>query len=148
LPEQVVLDVIQSAFSSAGQRCSVLRVLFIQDDIAERIISDLQGALQELSVGDPSLLSTDVGPLIEATALSALETDRTLMCSRHILVGEKTLSEPCQNDSFFAPCIFEIPCVSVLTEEVFGPILHIVRYKWEDLSSVLEKVEATGYGLT
>lgn len=148
LPEQVVADVIISAFGSTGQRCSALRVLFLQDDIADKLIHMLQGAMQELRVGDPSELATDIGPLIDHAAKKTMEEHAEKMKHEAKLIHQVALTKETANGSFFAPCAFEISDISVLTREVFGPILHIVRYKENDLDKVIDAINNTGYGLT
>jgi RHH-type proline utilization regulon transcriptional repressor/proline dehydrogenase/delta 1-pyrroline-5-carboxylate dehydrogenase len=149
LPEQVVDDVISSGFQSAGQRCSALRVLFLQDDVADGIIKMLKGALQELHVGDPSLLSTDVGPVIDEKALNTLNAHVEYLKSNGKLLFESKIPDNNENGAyFFAPRLYEIADLSVLKREVFGPIVHIVRYKAQDLDKVIDQVNATGYGLT
>lgn len=145
LPEQVVDDVIRSAFGSAGQRCSALRVLFLQDEIAPTIITMLKGAMDELKVGSPLKHSTDVGPVIDSRALKTLKD--------HIkrMKNEATLLYACdapEDGTYCPPHVFEIPALDTLTQEVFGPILHIVRFKGGDLNAVIEAINATGYGLT
>ncbi|MFT5372930.1 MAG: RHH-type proline utilization regulon transcriptional repressor/proline dehydrogenase [Lysobacterales bacterium] len=147
LPEQVVNDVINSAFHSAGQRCSALRVLFLQDDIAEKIMHMLAGAMQELIVGDPSMLVTDVGPVISNTSRDELQThiDRMEREARLIARAPMDASLP---GSFLAPCAFEIENIETLEEEVFGPVLHVLRYRSADLDKVIDAINATGYGLT
>ncbi|MCF6435897.1 bifunctional proline dehydrogenase/L-glutamate gamma-semialdehyde dehydrogenase PutA [Pseudoalteromonas sp. MMG022] len=149
LPEQVVDDVISSGFQSAGQRCSALRVLFIQDDVADGIITMLKGALQELHVGDPSLLSTDVGPVIDEKALNTLTAHVEYLKSNGKLLFESKIPDNSENGAyFFAPRLYEIADLSVLKREVFGPIVHIVRYKANDLDKVIDQINNTGYGLT
>jgi RHH-type proline utilization regulon transcriptional repressor/proline dehydrogenase/delta 1-pyrroline-5-carboxylate dehydrogenase len=148
LPEQVVRDVIRSAFASAGQRCSALRVLYVQEDIADRIISLIQGAMQELSVGKPYLHSTDVGPVIDTTAKTKLTKHIELMTSTEKKVAELALSEEHQHGDFVAPSAFEIRDISCLKEEQFGPILHIVRFKANELAQVVDQINNTGFGLT
>ena len=148
LAEQVVGDVIASAFQSAGQRCSALRVLFLQEDIAGRIGGMLAGAMAELTVGDPALLSTDVGPVIDDDALAMLENHAGRMAREGKLLYRVPLSEATAHGSFFAPVAFEIDHLNRLDREVFGPILHIVRYAASRLDDVLEAVRNTGYGLT
>lgn len=148
LPEQVVRDVIRSAFASAGQRCSALRVLFVQDDIADRIVALIQGAMQELSVGDPRLHSTDVGPVIDACAKQKLVAHIERMASQYKTVAQLPLNEHCQHGDFVAPCAFEIDDVEVLKEEQFGPILHIVRFKANQVAEVVANINGTGFGLT
>ncbi|WGS22075.1 MULTISPECIES: bifunctional proline dehydrogenase/L-glutamate gamma-semialdehyde dehydrogenase PutA [unclassified Bradyrhizobium] len=144
LPEQVADDVVTSAFRSAGQRCSALRLLFVQDDVADRTIEMIAGAARELKIGDPSDPSTHVGPVIDAEAKQRLDAHiaRMKRQARTHLAGEA----PAGN--FVAPHIFELSDAGQLTEEVFGPILHVVRYRAERLGAVLAAIEATGFGLT
>ncbi|PAY07298.1 bifunctional proline dehydrogenase/L-glutamate gamma-semialdehyde dehydrogenase [Bradyrhizobium sp. UFLA03-84] len=144
LPEQVADDVVTSAFRSAGQRCSALRLLFVQDDVADRMIEMIAGAAHELKIGDPSQPSTHIGPVIDAEAKQRLDAHIARMKkeARVHLAGEA----PAGN--FVAPHIFELSSASQLTEEVFGPILHVVRYRAERLGDVLASIEATGFGLT
>ncbi|KHT47886.1 bifunctional proline dehydrogenase/L-glutamate gamma-semialdehyde dehydrogenase PutA [Vibrio sinaloensis] len=148
LPEQVVRDVIRSAFASAGQRCSALRVLYVQEDIADRIVALIQGAMQELSVGKPYLHSTDVGPVIDATAKAKLTKHIELMLSTEKKVAQLALSDEHEHGDFVAPSAFEIRDISCLKEEQFGPILHIVRFKASELAQVVEQINHTGFGLT
>ena len=148
LPEQVVRDVIRSAFASAGQRCSALRVLFVQEDIADRIIALIQGAMHELSVGNPQLHSTDVGPVIDAQAKHKLAAHVERMTAEHKVIAKLSLDETCQHGDFVAPCAFEIEDISELKEEQFGPILHVVRFKASELANVVANINATGFGLT
>ncbi|MGF6312436.1 RHH-type proline utilization regulon transcriptional repressor/proline dehydrogenase/delta 1-pyrroline-5-carboxylate dehydrogenase [Bradyrhizobium sp. i1.8.4] len=144
LPEQVADDVVTSAFRSAGQRCSALRLLFVQDDVADRMIEMIAGAARELKIGDPSDVSTQIGPVIDAEAKQRLDAHiaRMKQQARVHLAGEA----PAGN--FVAPHIFELSAASQLSEEVFGPILHVVRYRAERLGDVLAEIEATGFGLT
>ncbi|WP_431862081.1 bifunctional proline dehydrogenase/L-glutamate gamma-semialdehyde dehydrogenase PutA [Azospirillum sp.] len=148
LPEQVVDDVVTSAFRSAGQRCSALRVLFVQDGIAPKVIRMLQGAAAELRLGDPGLLSTDVGPVIDADAQAMLmrHTERMTREGTPLFAG--TLPPHCAHGSFVAPHAFEIDRLDRLEREVFGPILHVIRWQGDRLDAVLDAIEATGYGLT
>ncbi|MDW6004969.1 bifunctional proline dehydrogenase/L-glutamate gamma-semialdehyde dehydrogenase PutA [Vibrio mangrovi] len=148
LPEQVVRDVLRSAFASAGQRCSALRVLFIQEDVAERIITLIQGAMQELSVGNPCCHSTDVGPVIDQTARNKLLAHITEMKQTQSLIAELALDEACSHGDFVPPTAFEINGIECLKEEHFGPVLHIVRYRAKDLPQVVEQINQTGFGLT
>ncbi len=148
LPEQVVRDVLRSAFASAGQRCSALRVLYVQEDIADRIIGLIQGAMQELQVGLPYLHATDVGPVIDANARHKLQAHIDRMTSTEKKVAQLELPETCKNGDFVAPSAFEISSINSLTEEHFGPILHIVRYKAKDLAQVVNDINQTGFGLT
>lgn len=147
LPEQVVVDVIQSAFNSAGQRCSALRVLFIQEEIAPRLLEMLIGAMKELTIGDPSLLSTDVGPVIDREALNNLQKHFEKMNSEAKLLYQVPLQKELSG-TYFAPCIFELKELNQLKREVFGPILHVIRYSSKELDNVLESIINTGYGLT
>ncbi|MEE8496121.1 MAG: bifunctional proline dehydrogenase/L-glutamate gamma-semialdehyde dehydrogenase PutA [Xanthomonadales bacterium] len=147
LPEQVVIDVISSAFSSAGQRCSALRVLYLQDDVADRIMDLLAGAMKELVVGDPRLLVTDIGPVIDQAALAGLRAHAERMGKEGRLIARTPLP-PNLDGYFFAPCAFEIDTIKRLEREVFGPILHIIRYRADDLDQVIEDINDTRYGLT
>ena len=148
LPEQVVKDVIASAFLSVGQRCSALRVLFLQEDTADRIIEMLAGAMKELSIGDPSLLSTDIGPVIDEEARGALQSHADRMDREAICLYRCTLGSDTDGGSFFAPVAYEIDSLSHLDREVFGPILHVIRYRESALDDVIEAINGTGYGLT
>jgi RHH-type proline utilization regulon transcriptional repressor/proline dehydrogenase/delta 1-pyrroline-5-carboxylate dehydrogenase len=149
LPEQVVTDVITSAFLSAGQRCSSLRVLFVQDDIADKLLAMLAGAAAELAVGDPALLATDIGPVIDDDARKMLEDHAMRMGREGKLLFQVPLAkEVARHGSFFAPRAFAIPSLSLLKREVFGPILHVVRWQAGHLDKVADAVAATGYGLT
>lgn len=148
LPEQVVKDTLKSAFSSAGQRCSALRILCIQEDIADQIIEVLCGAMEQLSVGLPYLHQTDVGPVIDQAAKEKLQSHIDEMASKHKLLKQLPLSDVCCNGDFISPCAIEITDISCISEEKFGPILHIVRYKSSQLPQLVEQINATGYGLT
>ena len=146
LPEQLIDDVIESAFNSAGQRCSALRVLYIQDEIANRVIEMLTGAMETLQLGDPALATTDIGPVIDAEALQALESHCNTMDKNHrLLAGAKQTP---LSGNFFAPQAFEINSLSELPNEVFGPILHIIRYQSDQLDAVIKDINNSGYGLT
>ncbi|MEY9337403.1 delta-1-pyrroline-5-carboxylate dehydrogenase PutA-like protein [Bradyrhizobium elkanii] len=144
LPEQVADDVVTSAFRSAGQRCSALRLLFVQDDVADRMIEMIAGAARELKIGDPSEPSTHIGPVIDAEAKQRLDAHiaRMKQEARVHLAGEAP------SGNFVAPHIFELSAAGQLKEEVFGPILHVVRYRADKLGEVLTAIEATGFGLT
>jgi len=148
LAEQVVTDVLTSAFDSAGQRCSSLRLLYVQADIADRLLAMLAGAMAELVVGDPALLATDVGPIIDAAARDALEQHAQRMLREGRLLYRCSLPAGTEHGTFFAPCAFEIDSAKRLHGEVFGPILHVVRWRAEQLDAVLDEIAATGYGLT
>ena len=147
LPEQVVKDVIRSAFHSAGQRCSALRVLFLQSDVADHIIRLLAGAMKELVVGDPRYLSTDVGPVIDQAAQEELQAHAARMEKEFTLLGKAPLQADLDGH-FVAPSAFEIDSIRSLEKEVFGPILHVVRFKSRDLDRVIDEINGTGYGLT
>ncbi|HEV3499907.1 MAG TPA: bifunctional proline dehydrogenase/L-glutamate gamma-semialdehyde dehydrogenase PutA [Bradyrhizobium sp.] len=144
LPEQVADDVVTSAFRSAGQRCSALRLLFVQDDVADRMIEMISGAARELEIGDPRELATHVGPVIDTDARQRLETHIARM-KREARVH---FAGAAPGGLYVAPHIFELTDADQLTEEVFGPILHVVRYPAEQLDRVLQSIERSGYGLT
>jgi RHH-type transcriptional regulator, proline utilization regulon repressor / proline dehydrogenase / delta 1-pyrroline-5-carboxylate dehydrogenase len=148
LPEQVTRDVISSAFQSAGQRCSALRVLFVQDDVADAMIRMIAGAMEALNVGDPADLATDVGPVIDAAAKKALD--------EHLEWLDKNAKQICRlkppkeaaNGCFVAPALYEIQSLSQLNRENFGAILHVIRFAGDKLDKVVEAINTTGYGLT
>jgi|694.fasta_scaffold13913_10 RHH-type proline utilization regulon transcriptional repressor/proline dehydrogenase/delta 1-pyrroline-5-carboxylate dehydrogenase len=148
LPEQVVNDVMASSFNSAGQRCSALRVLCVQRDIAPRIESLLQGAMNELRVGDPAKLTTDVGPVIDRDAFEMLVAHREYLARNFAQVGQVQLPSDTPKGHYFAPCAFVIPSLSTLKTEVFGPILHIVEFEADELFDLVEEINRSGYGLT
>lgn len=148
LPEQVVRDVIISAFGSAGQRCSALRVLYVQDDVADKIITMLRGAMAELVVGDPQWLVTDVGPVIDEEAKRKLVDHFKEMQQQGKLIYQAPLMPAQQEGTYFAPCAFEIASINLLTQETFGAFLHVIRYKAKDLPQVIADINNTGYGLT
>jgi len=148
LPEQVVKDVMTSAFGSAGQRCSALRVLFLQQDVADRMIEMLIGAMRELVVGNPALLATDIGPVIDQAAKEMLDGHAARMTREGKELYRVELPSECANGSFVAPSVFEIDRLALLDREVFGPMLHVIRYSASHLDDVLEAVRDTGYGLT
>jgi RHH-type proline utilization regulon transcriptional repressor/proline dehydrogenase/delta 1-pyrroline-5-carboxylate dehydrogenase len=148
LPEQVVTDAVTSAFQSAGQRCSALRILCLQEDVAERIIAMLAGAIAELEVGDPSLLETDVGPVIDRESLQRLEAHVERIAGQGRIIARAGLPAAAARGTFLAPTAVEIDRLDVLTGEVFGPVLHVVRYKEGALDSLLDQILATGFGLT
>jgi RHH-type proline utilization regulon transcriptional repressor/proline dehydrogenase/delta 1-pyrroline-5-carboxylate dehydrogenase len=148
LPEQVVADAVVSAFHSVGQRCSALRVLFVQDEVADKTIEMLTGAMRELSVGDPGLLSTDVGPVIDDEARAALAAHAERMKRQARLLYETPLPAEAAHGTFFPPTAFELDRLSLLEREVFGPILHVIRWRADRLDAVIDAINATGYGLT
>ncbi len=148
LPEQLVDDIVHSAFHSAGQRCSALRILYLQEDIYPGVLDMLGGAMAELRIGDPADLSTDIGPVIDRTAKQALEK----YCRQ--LEGEGRLLARCQLDErhagghFVAPRVFRVDGIASLPGEVFGPVLHIASYRAAEIGRVLADIDASGYGLT
>jgi RHH-type proline utilization regulon transcriptional repressor/proline dehydrogenase/delta 1-pyrroline-5-carboxylate dehydrogenase len=148
LPEQVARDVLASAFNSAGQRCSALRVLFLQDDVADKMLDQILGAMDELKIGDPFDLETDVGPVIDEEARANLEAHASRMAKEASLLRKLALDPALKNGTFFSPQVFAIESMSLLTHEVFGPILHVVRFDADHLEDVCEAINASSYGLT
>ncbi len=148
LPEQVTRDVISSAFDSAGQRCSALRVLYLQDDVADKMLELILGAMDELKLGDPMKLETDIGPVIDDDARKMLEKHAERMTREAKLLRKLELGPEHRNGFFFPPHVFEIPSIASLKREVFGPVLHVVRYSSDRLDEVCDAINATGYGLT
>ena len=148
LPEQVVTDAVRSAFASAGQRCSALRVMYIQKDIAERVITLLKGAMNELVVGNPAGRSTDVGPIIDEEAVSMLQTHIKNMETEDRLIARAQLTSECDNGYFIPPVAFQLDSISQLEKENFGPILHIITFEADKIDQVIDEINATGYGLT
>ncbi len=148
LPEQVVQDVLSSGFDSAGQRCSALRVLCLQHEIADSTLALLKAALQELRIGDPALFSTDIGPVIDGEAQSRLHAHIEGMRSRGCPVAQLPLPAACAEGSFVAPTLIEIEQLSQLPGEVFGPVVHVLRFNAARLPQLVEEINATGYGLT
>ena len=148
LPEQVVADAVRSAFNAAGQRCSALRVLYVQSDIADKVIAMLAGAMAELVVGDPGLIETDVGPVIDDEARQMLAAHAARMAAEGRRVGMTALRGASPHGFFFPPHAFEIDGIERLRREVFGPILHVVRFAGGRLDAVVDAANATGYGLT
>ena len=148
LPEQLVLDALTSAFDSAGQRCSALRVLCLQDDIADRVLPMLEGAMTELVIGNPDRLPVDVGPVITEEAQKRLLDHIDRMRTAGHAVHQAALPEETRRGTFVPPTIIEIAAVSDLPGEVFGPVLHVLRYRREDMEAVVRAVNDTGFGLT
>lgn len=148
LAEQVVFDVIASAFDSAGQRCSALRVLCLQEDVADRILKMLKGALKELTIGRTDTLKIDIGPVITDEAKGNIEKHIESMRTLGRKVEQLPLGPETENGTFVAPTIIEITSLKDLQREVFGPVLHVVRYKRDDLERLIEDINGTGYGLT
>ena len=148
LPEQVAQDVVKSAFSSAGQRCSALRILYVQEDIADRVIDLIQGTMSELVVGDPNLLKTDIGPIIDANAQGKLLHYIDEMKAKAYHCFQLALPKACHNGNFVPPTFLEIQSINDMHEEQFGPILHIARFKGQHLQQVIQDINDKGYGLT
>ncbi|NCF59248.1 MAG: bifunctional proline dehydrogenase/L-glutamate gamma-semialdehyde dehydrogenase PutA [Gammaproteobacteria bacterium] len=148
LPEQVVKDAAFSAFNSAGQRCSALRLLCLQTDIADRVIELLVGHMEELVIGNPALLATDVGPAIDDEARSMLEAHVKQMENEARVLYRCPLDDGTESGTFFAPTLIEIDSVDALENEVFGPVLHVLKFRSRDLQATIDAVNASGYGLT
>jgi len=148
LLEQVVGDVMVSAFGSAGQRCSALRVVFIQDDIADEFNAMLAGAMQTWNVANSAYLSTDVGPVIDNAAQKTLQQHIDEMHHKGKFIAQMQLASNTKNGSFLAPIAFEIPSLAILQKEVFGPILHVVRFKRKELMSIVDQINDLKFGLT
>ncbi len=148
LPEQVVRDVLGSAFQSAGQRCSALRVLYLQDDIADSMLEMIRGGFDALNIGDPADLATDVGPVIDPDAQARLERHVARSVASGRAVTRLTLPPETAKGCFVAPTIIELGSIRELSREHFGPVLHVVRFKASALAQVIDDINATGYGLT
>jgi RHH-type proline utilization regulon transcriptional repressor/proline dehydrogenase/delta 1-pyrroline-5-carboxylate dehydrogenase len=148
LPEQVVRDAVRSAFDSAGQRCSAARVLFIQEDIAQRTIDMLVGAVEALDIGDPLTYGTDIGPVIDQRAQDDLEAHKLRMKRQARQLVDIRLPDHCRAGTYVTPAVYELDRLQQLEREVFGPILHVVRYAGGDLGKVIAAINAQGYGLT
>lgn len=147
LAEQTVYDIALSAFNSAGQRCSALRVLFVQEELAPKLLDMLKGYMEELTIGDPSLLTSDIGPVIDAPSKQMLEAHFEKMSAEAKLLARVPMPEGLPGH-YFAPSVFELTDLSILEGEVFGPILHVIRYAERDLDKVMDAIIQTGYGLT
>jgi RHH-type proline utilization regulon transcriptional repressor/proline dehydrogenase/delta 1-pyrroline-5-carboxylate dehydrogenase len=153
LAEQAAADIVASAFDSAGQRCSALRVLCVQEEAARRLLPMLQGAMEQLAVGDPRALATDVGPVIDAEAAAAIEAHVQAMTQAMAARGHRVWRTPLDaglaaRGTYVAPTLVEIDDLGALGREVFGPVLHVLRWRRDELPRLLEHVNATGYGLT
>ncbi|NIF82896.1 trifunctional transcriptional regulator/proline dehydrogenase/L-glutamate gamma-semialdehyde dehydrogenase [Comamonas sp. Tr-654] len=149
LVEQAVQDIAASAFDSAGQRCSALRLLCVQSDCADRLLAMLRGAMQELHCGDPAELATDVGPVIDADAKAAIEQHIARLGALGLRIHQSPLSpETAAQGHFVAPTLIELPDLQPLKREVFGPVLHVLRYQRRELPQLLEQINTLGYGLT
>ncbi|QUL39451.1 bifunctional proline dehydrogenase/L-glutamate gamma-semialdehyde dehydrogenase PutA [Erythrobacter sp. JK5] len=148
LPEQVVRDVLASAFQSAGQRCSALRVLYLQDDVADEMLAMIRGGFEALTVGDPAELATDVGPVIDGDAHAALERHVARCKKQGRPIDRVALPRSTANGHFVAPTIIEIDSILDLNRENFGPVLHVARFRADDLGRVIADINACQYGLT
>ncbi|MBA2652136.1 MAG: bifunctional proline dehydrogenase/L-glutamate gamma-semialdehyde dehydrogenase PutA [Tatlockia sp.] len=148
LLEQVAIDAITSAFGSAGQRCSALRVLFVQEEVYPRMIHLIKGLMAELQIGDPRWLSTDIGPVIDKEALAGLKKHVVEMQKKHEIIYQCQLPEDCESGYFMPPTAIAIDSITALEKEVFGPILHVISYKRKHLDKIIEEINNTGYGLT
>lgn len=148
LTEQVIRDVLSSAFQSAGQRCSALRILLLQEDNAEHVIAMLKGAMKELKIGNPAHLSTDVGPVISKQAKQGLESHIKMLTEKATEICRVELPADCTNGTFVTPVAFELKDFSLLKEEHFGPILHVIRYKSNALDDMIAQLNGLGFGLT
>jgi len=148
LPEQVTRDVVASAFQSAGQRCSALRMLYLQDDIFDETLAMIRGAFEALDIGDPAELATDVGPVIDPDAKAALERHIARRKKRGRTVWRRKLPRGTSAGCFVAPTIIELDSILDLKRENFGPVLHVARFKGDELERVIDDINATGFGLT
>ena len=148
LPEQAVRDVLASAFDSAGQRCSAARLLFVQEDVADRVITMLKGAMAELKLGDPMDYATDIGPVIDEDARQVLDAHKARMTAEAKTILDMELPPDCAMGTFVSPAAYEISSVSSLKREVFGPVLHVVRFSGDRLADVCTALNGTGFGLT
>ncbi|EDO3116600.1 aldehyde dehydrogenase family protein, partial [Salmonella enterica subsp. enterica serovar Enteritidis] len=153
LTEQVVVDVLASSFDSAGQRCSALRVLCLQDDIAEHTLKMLRGAMAECRMGNPGRLTTDIGPVIDSEAKANIERHIQTMRAkgRPVFQAARENSDDAQEwqtGTFVMPTLIELENFAELEKEVFGPVLHVVRYNRNQLAELIEQINASGYGLT
>jgi RHH-type proline utilization regulon transcriptional repressor/proline dehydrogenase/delta 1-pyrroline-5-carboxylate dehydrogenase len=148
LPEQAIRDVVRSAFDSAGQRCSAARIFFVQEEVSHAMIEMLVGAVEALDTGDPLDYATDIGPVIDEDAAQRLDSHKLRMQKQGVQLVDLPLPPECEAGTYVTPAVFEIANAGVLKEEVFGPILHVVRYASGHLDKVVEAINASGYGLT
>jgi RHH-type proline utilization regulon transcriptional repressor/proline dehydrogenase/delta 1-pyrroline-5-carboxylate dehydrogenase len=148
LPEQIIRDVVRSAFDSAGQRCSAARILFIQSDIAKKTITMLKGAVEELKIGDPLCFDTDIGPVIDENAKTTLQAHKNNMARIAKTIIDPPLPAATGKGTFVSPAVYQLDDITPLTREVFGPVLHVVEYQADKLEAVCEAINNTGYGLT
>ncbi|XQE66188.1 trifunctional transcriptional regulator/proline dehydrogenase/L-glutamate gamma-semialdehyde dehydrogenase [Pseudomonas sp. P3C3] len=150
LAEQVVVDVVSSAFDSAGQRCSALRVLCVQDDVADRVIEMLKGAMAEYRIGSPERLHTDIGPVIDAEAKAGIEAHIATMREkgRKVFQAARADADEIKRGTFVLPTLIELDSFDEMKREIFGPVLHLVRYPRAELGNLLQQINDSGYGLT
>jgi RHH-type proline utilization regulon transcriptional repressor/proline dehydrogenase/delta 1-pyrroline-5-carboxylate dehydrogenase len=150
LTEQVVIDVVSSAFDSAGQRCSALRVLCLQEDSADRVVEMLKGAMAQSRLGNPERLSVDIGPVIDAEAKAGIEKHIQGMREKGRSVYQVAIADgaECKRGTFVMPTLIELDSFDELKREIFGPVLHVVRYNRRNLDQLIEQINASGYGLT
>jgi RHH-type proline utilization regulon transcriptional repressor/proline dehydrogenase/delta 1-pyrroline-5-carboxylate dehydrogenase len=148
LPEQVIRDVVRSAFDSAGQRCSAARLFFVQEEVADGMIEMLVGAVEALDLGDPLDYATDVGPVIDQEAMEGLNAHKERMRKEASELVDLPLPETCRAGTYVTPAVYELDRADRLREEVFGPILHVVRFQGGHLDRVIDAINASGYGLT
>jgi RHH-type proline utilization regulon transcriptional repressor/proline dehydrogenase/delta 1-pyrroline-5-carboxylate dehydrogenase len=148
LLEQVAVDALTSAFGSAGQRCSALRVLFVQEEVYPRMVHLLKGAMADLVVGDPQWLTTDVGPVIDKEALYSLQKHVDEMKQHHEILFQNPINDECASGYFMPPTAIAIDSINSLKKEVFGPVLHVISYKSKDIDQVINQINQAGYGLT
>jgi RHH-type proline utilization regulon transcriptional repressor/proline dehydrogenase/delta 1-pyrroline-5-carboxylate dehydrogenase len=148
LPEQVIRDLVRSAFDSAGQRCSAARLFFVQEDVAKTMIDMLVGATEALDIGDPLDYATDIGPVIDEEAWDKLESHKLRMQKQGSELVDLPLPQECGVGTYVTPAAYEISDAGLLKDEVFGPILHVVRYSGGHLDKVIDAINANGYGLT
>ncbi|ELY3728111.1 trifunctional transcriptional regulator/proline dehydrogenase/L-glutamate gamma-semialdehyde dehydrogenase [Cronobacter sakazakii] len=153
LTEQVVVDVVASAFDSAGQRCSALRVLCLQEEIADHTLTMLKGAMAECRMGNPGRLTTDIGPVIDAEAKAGIERHIQAMRAKGRKVFQAARDNSAdarewQTGTFVMPTLIELESFDEMKKEVFGPVLHVVRYNRNNLAGLIEQINKAGYGLT
>ncbi len=148
LPEQIVRDAVRSAFTSAGQRCSAARVLFVQSEIAGRTIDMLAGAVRALEIGDPFDFATDIGPVIDDLSQDALEAHKLRLQRAGSEIVDADVPEDCRTGSYVSPAVYEIQRIDLLEREVFGPILHVVRFERGHIDKVVDAINGRGFGLT
>ena len=148
LPEQVIRDLLRSAFDSAGQRCSAARIFFVQEDVAKAMINMLVGAVEALDIGDPLNFATDIGPVIDDDAVARLEAHKLRMQKQARQLIDLPLPDDCRNGSYVTPAVYALDDAGLLNEEVFGPILHVTPFSGGHLNKVIEAINASGYGLT